>query len=179
KRLPSSVSPVGSELAQNIFSAGDFRLARVLFLVEALYDAIIHKHGITQRARAHAEARAVKIEAKSLGEIAIAVAQHGDLAIRTLLLAPRTHHESIVDGEANDFIHALGANIIGTLHEAGKVLVGAGRRERAGQRKDHDLAALEKIARLHRCRTLIRQLHQVRFGYLVSVIDGHGNLLLF
>src|SRR5690606_41823192 len=43
-----------------------------------------------------------------------------------------------------------------------------GRRERAGQRKDHDLAALEKIARLHRGRTLIRQLHQGRFGYLVS-----------
>ena len=44
-------------------------------------------------------------------EIAVAIGEHG-YRIATIGLLPRAHHEGVVDGDAGDFVHALGLELV-------------------------------------------------------------------
>src|SRR3569832_2594056 len=118
------------ELTQHVLCAGNTKCTSFLD-VELLNNSIVNNHSVTLAALAHAEARAVHLKAHRLGEVAIAIGQHADLAVRLLILAPGVHHERVIDGDAGDFVDALGLQCVEILHEARDVLGRASRREGA------------------------------------------------
>src|SRR5690606_21455751 len=85
--------------------------------VELLDDAVVDDHRETLAALAHAEGGAVHRQAHRFGEGAIAVGEHGDAVARVRILAPRAHHEGIVDRGAGDLIDALRLELVGLVDE--------------------------------------------------------------
>ena len=84
-------------------------------------------------------------QAQRPGVVAVAVGQHHDLVADATGLAPGLHHEHVVDRQAGDGVNALGAELVGQFHEPGQVARITGRREGAGHRKQHHLAAIEQL----------------------------------
>src|SRR5262249_38720112 len=129
-----------SDLLQHRIGVADLELAWPLD-VDRLHDAVVDQHRIALRAHAHAAGAAVELEAERLGEGRAAVGHPAHLTLALLVLAPRAHHEGVVDGNAPDLVHALGPELVDVLRVARHVLGRAGGRERAGHAEDHDLLA--------------------------------------
>src|SRR4029453_9480385 len=108
------------EVLQNVLRRGYLEGAGLLD-EQLLDDAAIDDHGIALAARAQAELRALHGEAHRLGELAIAVAQHQDLVACLLVLAPGTHHERVVDGNAGDGVDTLRLQLLSLGHKTGHV----------------------------------------------------------
>ena len=64
-------------------------------------------------------------QADRLGEVPIAVCQHGHRPGIVLRL-PGAHHEDVVDRGAGDLVHALGLELVGLVDIAGQMAGGAG-----------------------------------------------------
>ncbi len=102
-----------SELAEHVFSGAHLELAGRLD-VELFDDAVVDDHRETLPALAEAAGGQVKLKPHGLGEIAVAVAQHGHVRA-AVGLAPRAHHERVVDGGAGDLVDSLGLELRGVI----------------------------------------------------------------
>jgi len=107
-------------MLQHVLGRRDLEGARLLD-EQVLDDAVVDDHGIALAARAEAELRAVHGEAHRLGELAVAVAQHEHLVAGLLVLAPGTHHERVIDGNAGDGVDTLRLELVSFGHEPGHV----------------------------------------------------------
>src|SRR4051812_4056576 len=74
--------------------------------VELLDHAVVDDHRIALRTLAHAVFASVHLEPERLGEGAIAVGEHGDVA-GAVTLVPGLHDEWVVDRNAGDLVDAL------------------------------------------------------------------------
>ena len=104
-------------------------------------DAVLDDHRITLGARDQASGWGIEIHANRFGKRALCVGQHRDACrCRACRFTPCFHHEWVVDGHADDFVHAFGGELILGAHKAWDVCGMASRRERARHCKDHDFA---------------------------------------
>src|SRR6266404_3089691 len=152
-----------SELLEQRVRARGLGLAGRFLDVELLHHAILDQHGIAFRAQPEAIAGTVECHVDRLGKFPVAVSQELDLAFGIARLLPRIHHEAVVDGGDRDGVDALGLDRGGVLHEAGQMVLVAGRREGAGDGEQHDLLALEDLVGGLPARTLGRHHSELRF----------------
>src|SRR3546814_4974026 len=82
-----------SKLFQHMLGGRDLIIAR-RFDIQFLNHAIIDDHGETLAACTQAEAAAVHFQSHGLGEVAIAVSQHRDLAFGVIRLRPRSEEHT-------------------------------------------------------------------------------------
>src|SRR5258706_1074849 len=121
------------------------RSSRLFRLDEHLLDhAVLDEHRVVPRALAEAELGLVDQHAHLLGELAVAVRKHEDVA-GFLGARPFVHDEGVVDRDTYDAIDAVGEQRRRELVVARHVRRGAGRRERSRQREHHDGLALEDL----------------------------------
>ena len=73
---------------------------------------------VALRAGAETEAGSVEGEPHRVGELAVAVRQHQDLALGALRLAPLVHDPRIVHADAGDGVDAALLELVGPAHEA-------------------------------------------------------------
>src|SRR5258706_16253668 len=99
--------------------------------MERLHDSVFQQHGITLRADAEADRRAIHFQPNRLCEIAVAVRKKLDRLLSPARLRPCIHHENIVDRGASYCSDALRLELSGVLQKSRKVHPMAGRRERA------------------------------------------------
>src|SRR5262245_1878183 len=135
--------------------------------------AVLDDRGVALRAGAEAEPTEVELQVHLGRELAVAVGQHQDAVAGVLRLAPRPHHEDVVDGDAGDRVDALGPDVVGPQDEARQVVVGARGRERPGHGEEDDLAGPERLGALHGPGTLVGHGHQLDVGDLVADRDRH------
>ena len=129
----------------SMYSADETRYSPPSSTLSSFDHAVLDDHRIALRARAHAEARAVQLQADRLGEVAVAVGQHQHVVADALVLAPGLHHEHVVDRDAGDGVDALGLQVGGVLLEAGQVLGRAGGGEGARHGEQGHGLALEQL----------------------------------
>src|ERR1700744_4048592 len=94
------------ELLQDVIGGRHLELARRLD-IDMLSLAVLDDEGEALAARSHAEARSVQLQSERLGVLAVAVGEHQDLVADVARLAPRVHHENVVDGGAGNGVDAL------------------------------------------------------------------------
>ena len=114
--------------------------------MELFDDAVLDDRGVALRTHPHAEARSIHLEAHRLGQLGVAVGQHGDL-VGLVPLAPRLHHEGIVDPHARDGVDTLRQDGVCFLHETGEMAGVSSRREGPSHPEQDHLAASEELAR--------------------------------
>src|SRR5688572_27342241 len=131
--------PRSSQLIEHRLDVRDQELAGLLH-VDTTDDAVLHEQG--EATRAHAHARDVRIQPELARQLGAAVTQHAHAADGAVLAAPGGHHETVIDGDAPDFVDAPGAQRLEVLNVAGQVLGRARRRVGAGQPEHHDALAL-------------------------------------
>src|SRR3546814_5524086 len=86
-----------SKLFQHMLGGRDLIIAR-RFDIQFLNHAIIDDHGETLAACAQAEAAAVHFQSHGLGEVAIAVGEHRNLAFGVIRLRPCAQDKNVIDG---------------------------------------------------------------------------------
>src|SRR6266700_2698520 len=164
------------QLLQHRLGARHREFARLLD-VERLDDSVFDQHRVALRADAHAFLDAVELEAHGTGKLAAAVAEHHDLALGPMLLAPGTHHEGVVDRHTRDRIDALGLERGNIADIARQVALRAGPGIGAGHREQHALFAAEQLVRGDFLDPLLRQIAQRHRRDLVTNLDCHRSLL--
>src|SRR3546814_8048076 len=95
-----------SKLFQHMLGGRDLIITR-RFDVQFLNHAIIDDHGETLAACAQAEAAAVHFQSHGLGEVAIAVGEHRNLAFGVIRLRPCAQDKNVIDGGTGDFVNTL------------------------------------------------------------------------
>lgn len=158
----------------------DVQLARCINL-DASNHQVIGQQGIALRTAAHSPGRAVLGEPQGIGEGAVAVRDHGHLALHREGLAPGVHHEGIVHRHTEDFVHALGKQLRGCRQISGHMALRTGWSERTRQAEDHHpfaCAARVQRKRLRAYRTGIVPLAVLMEGRFRQQITGfdHGGL---
>src|SRR6476646_319843 len=110
--------------------------------------------------------------------LAVAVREHHDLVTDAGGFSPGVHDEHVVHCHAGDGIDALGADLIGQLHEAGQVLGIAGRGEGTRDAEQHHPLALEQLVAGEVLRALLRHPLERARGHLLACLDRHVAWLL-
>jgi hypothetical protein len=95
-------------------------------------------------------------------------------SVRARRLAPGLEHEGVVDGDADDLVDALGAEIVGGADETRQVRGAAGAGEGARQAEDDHAAARDIVGQINRHRTFRAESDKLRVGELGSDLQGHG-----
>lgn len=100
-----------------------------------------------------------------------------DLVVDLEVLLPRPHDEGVVNGDTGDGVDSLGLELGGILHEPRKVLLGAGRGERAGYSEEDGLLALGEVGD-GGCLELAGRVEagECSVGKLVTDGDGGGDV---
>src|SRR6185437_10694814 len=111
--------------------------------VELLDGAVVDDHRIALRTLAETELASVHGQSNRLGEVAVAVGDHGDIAA-SVALAPGGHDERVIDRNAGDFVDALVLQLLGLVDVGWQVPRRAGRGERARHREQRNALALEE-----------------------------------
>src|SRR3989449_6888715 len=183
-RRRTSAASVSQRVMSHLLELGEHRLGaahiepRPRLDMELLDLTVLHHHAVALRALAHAEAGRVELEAHRAREVAVAVAQHADLARRPGGLPPGIHDEGVVDGHAHDVVHALGADLLRLGHEAREVLHGAGGREGARHGEEDDPLPLEYLAQGDVLRSALLHLLELQVEReRVANLDRHVSSL--
>ena len=108
-----------------------------------LDDGVLDVSTVAPRALSKANSAEVAQHSHAVGEGTGAIRDHRDV-VGVLALRPRVHDESVVDGDAEDSVNAVGLESRGEGVVGRQVGGGAGGGEGSGERKKDDLLALEE-----------------------------------
>src|SRR3546814_11528827 len=132
-----------SKLFQHMLGGRDLIITR-RFDVQFLNHAIIDDHGETLAACAQAEAAAVHFQSHGLGEVAIAVGEHRNLAFGVIRLRPCAQDKNVIDGGTGDFVNTLRLQRVSLFDIAGQMPGRTSGRVSAWHRKESDLRSEER-----------------------------------
>src|SRR6266403_347852 len=176
---PSAVALAGKkrgyclQLTQDVFGRGHLELPGRLD-VDLGRQAIAHDERKALATRTHAKALGVELQSERARILAVAVREHQDPVTHARGLAPGVHDEHVVHGHARDGVDALGADLIGQLHETGQVLGVAGRGERPRHREHHHHLALEELLGREVLGSLLGHSLERALGHALPCLDRHG-----
>src|SRR5271165_2460735 len=161
-----------SERFQHRLGTGDVEYTR-FFDVQRLDDAVIDQHRVALRAHPHAFLHTVELEPDGAGEFAAAVAQHHDVAVATVLLAPGAHDKGVVDRDAGDRVDPLGLDLGGLRDVARQMTLRARPRIGARDREQRDLFPGKEFVGADGFDAFRGQIAQRHRRDLVSYLDRH------
>src|SRR6185437_15152184 len=161
------------EVLQDVLGRRRLESARLLD-EQVLDDPVLNDHGIALAAHAETVLGQVHRQAHRLAELARAIGQHQDLAVRLGILGPSAHHECVIHGDAGYRVDALALDRINvgqkTWHMLGASSWGECTRQGEG---NHLLAGAEKFLRRYGFRPIRAHHPQCCTGDLLANL-GHS-----
>ena len=128
-------------------------------------------------ALAHAPSRGIHFKTQRGGHFAIAIGEHGDLAISMLRLAPSIHDKHVVHGHEGNRVHTLRLDGVDVVHKARQVARAAGGREGARHRHQDDGLAGQQLLGAELGRAISGHGREVPCGDTVTNLNRHVRLL--
>jgi hypothetical protein len=131
---------------------------------------------VGQHTEPHGLVGEVELDTHGAGELPVPVGQQQHLVPDAEALLLRAHHEGVVDGDAGHGVNPLGAELPGLGHEAREVLLGAGGRERARHREQHQLLPRGQLADRHGLQLAVGgvEVGELRVREAIPDRDGCG-----
>src|SRR5205807_6001536 len=121
----------------------------------------------------HAFLPAVELEPDGARELAAAVAEHHDVAVAIVLLAPGGHDKRVIDRNTDDRVDAFGLDLGGIRDLARQMALRAGPRIGARDREQSDFLPGKEFVGADGLYTLRAQIAQCHRRDLVSYFDRH------